>query len=294
MDQDILLLGVDGGGTRCRARVCNLSGDVIGEGLAGPANARLGPEEAVSSVLRAVSDCFIASRLALGSKPIAACLALAGAAEPSTLAALKAHSYPFDAVVLTTDSHAACVGAHGGADGGVIICGTGSIGEALLGGRHHRVGGWGFPISDEGSGAWLGLELLRKVLWAFDGRVGWTTLLSAAFQRFDSDPHAIVRWMGSAKPRDYASLAPLVIEHANGHDDMACELLGRSARHVDLLARRLRALGANRLALTGGLAESLHPWLGAETRCWLVPPKGDALSGAIELARCAALARINA
>ena len=27
-------------------------------------------------------------------------------------------------------------------------------------------------------------------------------------------PHAIVRWMSSAKPRDFAELAPIVVQHA--------------------------------------------------------------------------------
>jgi glucosamine kinase len=39
------------------------------------------------------------------------------------------------------------------------------------------------------------------------------------------------------------------------------------------------------VVLSGGLAPSLEPWLAAETRSRLVPPAGDALSGALRLAR---------
>ena len=53
----------------------------------------------------------------------------------------------------------------------MIIAGTGSIGWAMVSGRQHRVGGWGLDVSDEGSGAWLGREVLRQVLWAHDGRI---------------------------------------------------------------------------------------------------------------------------
>src|SRR5918999_689569 len=35
--QDVLLLGVDGGGTRCRARLTSFDGSVLGEGVGGPA-----------------------------------------------------------------------------------------------------------------------------------------------------------------------------------------------------------------------------------------------------------------
>jgi glucosamine kinase len=37
---DVLLLGIDGGGSRCRARLYNLSGAKLGEGTAGPARVR--------------------------------------------------------------------------------------------------------------------------------------------------------------------------------------------------------------------------------------------------------------
>ena len=49
-------------------------------------------------------------------------------------------------------------------EGGIIIVGTGSIGSAVVGGCEVRVGGYGFPISDEGSGADLGLHAIRLAL----------------------------------------------------------------------------------------------------------------------------------
>ena len=80
------------------------------------------------------------------------CLAMAGASEPINLAAARDYEHPFLHAVFTTDAHAACIGAHGARDGGIIIVGTGSAGLALLGGTVHRVGGWGFPVSDEEAG----------------------------------------------------------------------------------------------------------------------------------------------
>ena len=49
MDKTILLLGVDGGGTRCRARLATPAGDVLGEGAGGPANIRFGLEESFAA-----------------------------------------------------------------------------------------------------------------------------------------------------------------------------------------------------------------------------------------------------
>jgi glucosamine kinase len=284
-----LLLGVDGGGTRCRARLCATSGETLGEAVAGPANIRFGLEESMAAVLEAAQQCLEQAGLSTRDlKRITACLALAGASEPTHLAAAQGWKHPFARTTVTTDAHAACVGAHRGEDGGVVIVGTGTVGWAVLGGRHHRVGGWGLPISDEGSGAWLGCEALRRVLWAHDGRIAWSDLTRTLFRQFQCDPHAIVRWSATAAPRDFGVLAPRVVEYAKRKDPVATELMQLAAVHIDALAARLVAAGAKRLALTGGLAPHITPWLSQETQARLVPAAGDALDGALTLARAAA------
>jgi glucosamine kinase len=289
VDSAFLLLGVDGGGTRCRARLCRPSGEILGEGEAGPANIRFGIEESFAAVFDAAAQCLASAKLDWNECEIVACLALAGASDPAILAELQSHKHPFRKAVFVTDSHAACAGAHRGRDGGVVIVGTGSIGEAIVKGRHFRVGGWGFPVSDEGSGAWLGCELVRRVLWAHDGRTPWTGLLRTAFEHFASDPHAIVRWMGAARPKDFAELAPLVIEHALADDLAGCELMCLAADHIEILVKRLVAMGAPKVALCGGLASHIEPWLSDKAKRCLVPPAADALAGAVDLARAAAL-----
>jgi glucosamine kinase len=288
MQTDALILGIDGGGTRCRARLCEPSGDLLGEGTAGPANIYRGLEEGVAAICDAAGQCLSQAGLSPADlRRTTACLALAGASEPAALAAMQQQRLPFGHTLVTTDAQAACVGAHRGRDGGVIIAGTGTVGWAELGGRSFRVGGWGLSISDEGSGAWLGREALRRVLWAHDGRAARTALLEALFGRFQCDPHAIVAFGTYATPREFGALAPDVAEHAGRNDPAGVELMRLAGGHIDALAARLGALGAQRLALVGGLAASIEPWLSDETRARLVPPAGDAVDGALRLARAA-------
>ncbi len=289
MGPNALLLGVDGGGTKCRARLGDATGAKLGEASAGPANIRFGLERSFSAILRATTECLVQAGLSSkDSSRITACLALAGATEPKLLAAAQDYPHPFRRAVVTTDAHAACVGAHGGRDGGIIIIGTGSIGWAERKGLHYRIGGWGWPISDEGSGAWLGHEALRRVLWAHDGRIEWSPLLRALFARFEQDPHAILQWTINAAPRDLGSFAPLVVEHATQNDRIGRELMQMAASYIDALAERLVAIGTQQLSLVGGLAEHIAPWLSPITKSHLLPPKGDALDGALHLARQAA------
>jgi glucosamine kinase len=284
MMRDVILLGVDGGGSRCRARLAATDGTILAESYGGPANLRLGVDESVRVVCGCVRECLRQASLAGQERSIVACLALAGASEPDKLAAARQVRYPFRSTLLTTDARAACIGAHGGTDGGIVIVGTGSIGWASVGGEEHRVGGWGFPLSDQGSGAWIGFAVLKRLLWAHDGLTEWTGLLRSLLDRFAGDPHAVVRWMDEAKPADYASLAPMVVSHAVGGDTVGLDVMLRAAGYIEAIAKRLDDLGVSRLCLMGGLADSIGPFLPRPRRNALSPPLGDALSGALRLA----------
>jgi glucosamine kinase len=287
--RNLLILGVDGGGTQSRARLCAYSGRLLGEAVTGPANLRLGIDASFSSVVDAACQCLDRAGMAhQNMSRVVACLALAGASEPGHLDAAKRHKHPFRAALITTDAHAACIGAHNGRDGGVIIAGTGAVAWALLKGKTYRIGGWGLPISDEGSGAWIGSEALRRVLWAYDMRIAWTPLLRALFADFCNDPHAIVGWTASASPREFGAFAPRIVDYAGRGDPAATELMQAAAAHIDSLAARLVALDVPRLALVGGFAAALQPWLAPKIRSRLIEPLGDAVQGALTLARAAA------
>lgn len=283
---DSLFLGIDGGGTQCRARLYDPATGAFGEGSAGPANIRFGVAESFTAVLAAARESYRTAGVCIElMKRTTACLALAGASEPTYFAAASAYKHPFHTMIVTTDAHAACVGAHEDQDGGIIVVGTGTIGWAQIDGQQHRVGGWGFPISDEGSGAWLGCEAIRRVLWAYDHRAPWSPLLKSIFSDFSSDPHAIVRWATAATPRDFGRLTHAIVTHAARNDVNACELMSLAGGHIDILAKRLGSMSISRIALVGGLAEAIQPWLAPDTRECLVPAKADALQGALQIAR---------
>jgi glucosamine kinase len=77
----------------------------------------------------------------------------AGAGQTSALDRFVSRAHPFASMAVETDAHTAWLGAFGGEDGAILIVGTGSCGYGSVGGRRHYVGGWGYEISDEGSGA---------------------------------------------------------------------------------------------------------------------------------------------
>ncbi|MRX34935.1 N-acetylglucosamine kinase [Aminobacter sp. MDW-2] len=279
-------LGVDGGGTGCRARIVDATGDVLGQGLSGPATTRLGIDVAWASIARAYGAAV--EEAGFGAAELARTLAgigLAGIGRKGALEALQALEHPFAAIGFTSDGMGACLGAHSGKDGAIVIAGTGSIGLGFVEGRDLRVGGYGFPISDEGSGADLGLKAVQLALRAHDGRHDRSALLTEVMQRFHNDPMEAVTWMDRATATDYAALAPTVMRHADQGDAAGRRIVQSAAEQIDTIVRTLFDKGAPRVTLLGGLASPLEPWLAPDVRRRLKPADGDAVSGAIILAR---------
>ena len=198
-----LLVGVDGGGTGCRARIEDAEGCVLGTGIAGPAAVRLGIDRSVAALESACGAA--AAEAGLTTEALSgmdAGVGLAGIGRKGALEELMARPHPFRSVVYVNDATIACIGAHGGRDGGIVIIGTGSIGFAVAKGREIRVGGYGFPVSDEGGGADLVLHAIRLALRATDGRALATSFTREVMVRFDNDPFEAVAWMDRATETD--------------------------------------------------------------------------------------------
>ena len=101
--------------------------------------------------------------------PIAMGLGLAGFKQGSDQTRVKAAFPGFRLVRAANDATTACIGAHAGADGGLVIAGTGSAAIARVQGKETIIGGRGFALGDDGSGSHIGLDALRSTMRAFDG-----------------------------------------------------------------------------------------------------------------------------
>jgi glucosamine kinase len=279
-------LGIDAGGTHSRARLVSEEGKTLGVGEAGPANTRIGLANALKEVERAYAQAIEAAGLSPAQvASIRAGLGIAGLNRRGALEGLRSHLFPFHSMAFASDAAIACLGAHAGQDGGIVIVGTGSIGFARVAGESVIVGGYGFPISDEGSGADLGLRAIRQSLWARDHRIAHSPMTREILERFSDSAGEIVTWMESATATDYAVFAPLVMEHASRGDAVAEPIVQDAARSVDRLIRTLFERGAPHCCLMGGLSGVLYDWLAAGLRKRLRAPLGDSLDGALLLAR---------
>ena len=278
-------LGFDAGGSKCRARLIDGDGTVLGQSDAGPANTLLGLdlvhrrllETGAAAIAQAGFDDTAIASIAMGA-------GIAGLSRPGIRQAMAELDFPYASSTFDSDGMIANLGAHGGEDGAILVIGTGSIAHVRHEGKSFSIGGYGFPISDEGSGAALGLSAMRHALRALDGRTKPTPLSSAVTARFGHEVARAIAWMDEATPADYAALAPLVMDFAEADDEIARSIVEDAVLHIERFIETIFQRGARRCALAGGLSQRMRPWLRERTVARLVEPLGDPLDGALYLA----------
>lgn len=278
-------LGIDAGGTATKARLTDGSGKILGEAAGGPANARIGVQALHAQLVDISQEAVNNAGLARDDAAAARCgMGIAGINRMGVKADIQAMDFPFASVQYSSDAVIANLGAHLGGDGAILILGTGSVGLVKRGEDSFSIGGYGFPISDEGSGAALGLSAIRHALRALDGRTRPTPLSQAITKQFEHAIPRVIAWMDQSAPGDYARFAPLVMDYADNGDEIALSIVRDAALHVERFIETIVARGAPRCVLMGGLAQRMKPWLRQRIVAHIDEPMGDALDGALILA----------
>jgi glucosamine kinase len=280
-----LFVGVDGGGTRCRVRVRDAEGVLLGEAEGGSCNIRLGLDLVWKNILGALDTALAQGGLDSSAYPrLSLGLGLAGICCDEDVRMTVNAAPCVGRCDASSDAHTACLGAFSGKDGGVLISGTGSVAYAWVGGKASQIGGWGFEVSDDGSAADLGRSAIRAALRGVDGLGPTSDFTHALIAHFGGQPSDIVHWVTSAKPCDHGALAPMILKFAQAGDVVAAGLVRKSAQDLGDYIARLQAMGAPRVCLVGGMAPVFMPWLSDAARAALSTPEHDALEGAILLA----------
>ena len=272
-----LFLGVDGGGTGCRAVVADASGRRLGEGRAGAANI-------VTDLDGACANILAATQMALGTQAdlttLNAVLGLAGATVPGYAERLAA-ALPFAQTLIVSDAVTALRGALHDADGIAAMIGTGSVFAAQRLGQVTVTGGWGFILGDEGGGAWLGRSLLARALQARDGLVAMTPLLAQVIQEVGG-PHGLVEFARTARPGDFARYAPRIV--AASEDAAADHVLHAAETWITREIDHLAAEPSAPVTFLGGLGPIFADRLAARYGARLRKPLGTGLDGALWMA----------
>ena len=282
-----LFLGIDGGGSKCKTIIMNKNNEILGTGISGPGNPLHGFEQATHSItesaMLALADAGLThielSELRVG-------VGLAGVNLPVLFDQMSAWEHPFKTMYIATDLLVACLGAHDGSDGAVVITGTGSCGFSCIDDEEFIIGAHGFPHGDKGSGAWFGLQAAKQVLLSIDGLVKPSIMNKVLLEKLGcKDDTDLVEKIAGKKATYYAQLANLVFDAAEQSDDVALAIVNEGAEYINSLARTLLAKKPKRLSMIGGLTPRLRPWLAKEIQAELSEPISPPEVGSVLFAR---------
>lgn len=283
---------VDGGGSKTQVALFDDRGRRLGLTTAGPTSLTLYGAQAWEIIAAAAQGLCATVGLAPGApgdfSDMHFGIGLAGANDAAQRARFIDGAPAVGALRVATDAYIAALGAHGGAAGAIIIVGTGSVGYCIEApGRSRLVGGWGFPIGDEGSGAWLGRAALAQAIHVSEGRDAEraTDLHRTLIEHCGGSRDAILGWLHGASSTRFAELAPLVIDHAGRGDAAAVRLATAAGIEIDALAETLDPGRQVPLSLAGGLAQPLMPYLPTPLQDWIQEPQDEPVAGALLLAQ---------
>ena len=285
MESKSLIVAVDGGGSTCRATVCEMSGKVLGTARGGSANITSDFNSALVNILDTVHRAYSAAGLfPTRMTNDFAYLGLAGA-NLEGMATKTENALSFRRVKVTSDREITVHGAMGNNDGTVAAIGTGSFFVSRQNENVLSIGGWGFQLGDDGGGAFLGRKLLRRTIHAYDGIIAHSPLTRTVLKRFGGTPQGLVAFVQAASPMDYGGFAPSLIEAYSDGDAVAVEIVDAaiSSLHHTLDVLNTKTTGA--LYMLGGLGPVYQKLLRSEYQELCSSPKGNASDGALSLAQ---------
>jgi glucosamine kinase len=243
-------LGIDGGGTKTR---CVLGDEmtVLATAMSGGSNiVRLGETQAREALHTAIRQVCATANLS-PAQISAVCIGAAGADRPEIVAKIRAilveliSETALPKIEVVGDMTIALEAACGAGPGVIAIAGTGSIAYGRdATGHTARAGGWGFAVSDEGSGHWIGRRAISAILSAHDQGLE-TTLSAMVLQAWKLNTlDELVQQANSTPPPDFPRLFPIVLRAADEDDSVARSLLTDAGAKLGSLA----AIVVHRLA----------------------------------------------
>jgi len=267
-------VGVDAGGTHCRASLYDDNGSAISIGNAGGANVFSDFVSAMQQISLAIDLAINSSKLSIDKKSLIVGAGCAGGQTKQAQQNLMQWKSPYKHFFMMSDLHASCLAANSGQDCVILITGTGSSIAHYHKGYATQYGGHGFIHGDEASGAWLGLCAIQLLLKSYDKLVQDQPFCSAISQAIglhcksttNTNKHSanidyILTHFKSRLASDYAKLAPVIIGLHRSGNVTANELVSQGVDYLySILISNSLHCGAP-IFMTGGLATTYRPLL---------------------------------
>jgi len=234
-----IFLGIDGGGSQTS---CVLGDEIseLGSGRGAGSNViRVGEAQARKSIATAIHQACAKAQV----NPLQirrTCIGVAGGARPETTDIVRRILLELVSgeIEVVGDMVIAMEAASGSAPGVIVIAGTGSIAYGRnAAGLTARAGGWGFAISDEGSGHWIGRAAVAAAMRTFDEGQN-SGLLESIMKACGANTREQMIVVSNASPQpDFAALFPAVLSAAAAGDPKAHDILAQAGVELATLGK---------------------------------------------------------
>ena len=282
------LIAIDGGGTKTLGLLKNISTGESWSKKVGGSSLTTDFKLACKIIISLAKE--LSEQSGIEPKEITLVCGVAGAGNENKRKILEYKlKREYKNVLVVNDGVTSLYGAGKGKPIIVAALGTGSVVTRLdNNGNAKQFGGWGFPASDGGSGAFIGRLLVKEALFEFDKIAGSSTaeaIFHDCFKLIGDTKQSILDWLNTANPSDYATIAPLVFIHRK-KNPVAQLIFDKAVTEVVRLIELAQSNPNKRLpvAIIGGLAEPLFGGLKEKTKSQIVMPEGNSIDGALYLA----------
>ncbi len=291
----MLVLGVDGGGTKTLGAVVGRDGALVALAAGSGTNPLDQPRwrDHLAGVVRSAltgvpPDLLVGAAFGLPVHGEVQALSLEQRGLVDSLVGGASWS-----ASIRNDVHTAHEGAFAGGAGVLLLAGTGSMCWAAdATGRHVRVGGWGDGFGDEGSAHWIGHAALSRTAQILDGRAEGPAfrdaILGATGVPRDAIPDGLLRWFYE-NPHRRPAVAAIArsVDRLASQGDIAAEAILTAAAealalHVTTARQKLDLPAAGQWCFVGGVSRSammrrlLTDRLASGPAAPLLPPVGGA------------------
>ena len=250
-EKSMLLLGVDGGGTKTTVAACNVLGEYLGNVICGSINYNsTGMKTARENITAGVKGILHKTGqkdyrfMTIGHS------ALDDVATEKEKSSFAETIIDKDKLYMLSDADAALKGSVLCGPGMLIISGTGAMGTAIdRTGKKYIAGGWGYLLQDDGSGFAIGMAAIKSAIRDYER--GVSGLLEEVVN-VHFNVHAIrdiipVIYAEGFLPSDIAALAIKVANIAETGDTEANRILKETARDLAGLVFSLTQLAKGAL-----------------------------------------------
>ena len=250
------IIGVDSGGTSTKAAAYELDGNLLKETRTGFGNLLNNTNEALLNIRKAITDIFDD----LGeSNCQMVVLGVAGVDSGGFREILQEDLDHFQPeVVLLNDAWLAHYALLNGANGALVISGTGSIVIGRNEEVEDRVGGYGNLLGDEGSGYDIARKIIKSTLDAQDEGREFSELEERVLSYGDFDSVTdIVKFVYASSKDKIAELSMVAVDLAEKGNTEAIQIFEEAGqdlgKQVNLLLAKLKLNEEPKVAVTGSV-----------------------------------------